>query len=586
MPSQGVFSNTAPTDGEIRVLVQTESGTGFVTVKSLTISDVDLEGTRIVPSLSEINKILLPISSSGENTTLNIIDISDKTGYFFLNNQDTIINNSVSTTNSEIAVDPFLIEPFFNNQYNALISNAENTRTNRIRYDVDRVSGGIQPDNFDALLGNPQVDLTLFHQEGDSAFKKEFGYQISSQPALSVINTITSPVRSLNREGGANIVFTLADLDNTFDIPVPSVIRIEPSFYQNSNNYANFTIQLLLEIFHTSNTSGTPNVTKTLLTQTYNSGVVETIKSGAPVNETFTTSTDDLHVRLKQKVTHNSSNGQPLVYIGTFFGELDRFLTLSAVRGIQEPYAQPASVQDSNYTDTGLINARYNGTKTSEADFSGISPAIAGMTIEAALYPFSGVATELERICNIPLAERDMQNLLFDGKGTQPTIGEGLVGTISNPDVLTNVGTDNTFRLNPIPGTLVTPGDILVLDSGEKVQVLNVNHNRKQLNPFSQELVLYSQYIKVMVERGYDSTTIAAQAAGTQVRRIGGSRLYTSTANRIKPVGRHLVWLKETNSIISTNDKGFVDSVKTECVVSTQSSSSSESSSDSSSSSA
>ena len=103
MPSQGVFSNTAPANGEIRVFVQTDSGTGFVTVKSLTISDVDLEGTRIVPSLSEVNKILLPISSSGENTTLNILDISDKTGDFFLNNQDTVINNSVSTTNSEIA---------------------------------------------------------------------------------------------------------------------------------------------------------------------------------------------------------------------------------------------------------------------------------------------------------------------------------------------------------------------------------------------------------------------------------------------------------------------------------------------------
>ncbi len=581
MPSQGVFSNTAPANGEIRVFVQTDSGTGFVTVKSLTISDVDLEGTRIVPSLSEVNKILLPISSSGENTTLNIVDISDKTGYFFLNNQDTVINNSVSTTNSEIAVDPFLIEPFFNNQYNALISNAENTRTNRIRYDVDRVSGGIQPDNFDALLGNPQVDLTLFHQEGSSAFRKEFGYQISNQPALSVINTITSPVRSLNRQGGASIVFTLANLDNTFDTPVPSVIRIEPSFYQNPNNNARFTAQLLLEIFHTSNTSGTPNVTKTLLTQTYNSGVVETIKSNTPVNETFATSTDDLHVRLKQKVVHNNSSGEPLIFIGTFFGELDRFLTLSAVRGIQEPYAQPASVQDSNYTDTGLINARYNGTKTSEADFSGISPAIAGMTIEAALYPFSGVTAELEKICNIPLAERDMQNLLFDGKGTQPTLGEGLVGTVASPDTLSNATTDNTFRLNPVPGTLVTPGDILVLGSGEKVQVLNVNHNRKQINPFNQELILYSKYIRVTVERGYDSTTVAAQAAGTQIRRIGGSRLYTSTANRIKPIGRHLVWLKETNSIISTNDKGFVDSIKTECAVSAQSSSSSDSSSSS-----
>ena len=581
MPSQGVFSNTAPANGEIRVFVQTDSGTGFVTVKSLTISDVDLEGTRIVPSLTEVNKILLPISSSGENTTLNIVDINDKTGYFFLNNQDTVINNSVSTTNSQIAVDPFLIEPFFNNQYNALISNAENTRTNRIRYDVDRVSGGIQPDNFDALLGNPQVDLTLFHQEGSSAFRKEFGYQISNQPGLSIINTITSPVRTLNREGGASIVFTLANLDNTFDTPVPSVIRIEPSFYQNPSNYANFTAQLLLEIFHTSNTSGTPNVTKTLLTQTYTSGVVETIKSSTPVNETFATSTDDLHVRLKQKVVLNSSSGEPLIFIGTFFGELDRFLTLSAVRGIQEPYAQPASVQDSNYTDTGLINARYNGTKTSEADFSGISPAIAGMTIEAALYPFSGVTAELEKICNIPLAERDMQNLLFDGKGTQPTLGEGLVGTVADPDTLSNVTTDNTFRLNPVPGTLVTPGDILVLGSGEKVQVLNVNHNRKQLNPFNQELVLYSKYVRVLVQRGYDSTTVAAQAAGTQIRRIGGSRLYTSTANRIKPIGRHLVWLKETNSIISTNDKGFVDSIKTECAVSAQSSSSSDSSSSS-----
>jgi hypothetical protein len=146
MPSQGVFSNTAPADGEIRVLVQTNQSTGFVTVKSITISDVDRDGTRIVPSLSEINKVLLPISSSGENTTLNITDISEKTGYFFLNNQDVVINDSLSSTNQEISVDPFLIEPFFNNQYNALISNAENTRTNRIRYDVDRATGGVKPD--------------------------------------------------------------------------------------------------------------------------------------------------------------------------------------------------------------------------------------------------------------------------------------------------------------------------------------------------------------------------------------------------------------------------------------------------------
>jgi hypothetical protein len=566
MPSQGVFSNTAPADGEIRVLVQTNQSTGFVTVKSITISDVDRDGTRIVPSLSEINKVLLPISSSGENTTLNITDISEKTGYFFLNNQDVVINDSLSSTNQEISVDPFLIEPFFNNQYNALISNAENTRTNRIRYDVDRANGGVQPDNFNAIVGNPQIDLTLFHQEIGGVFTEETTKQIGSTNTLAIFDEITSPVNSINREDGVRIVCTLANLDNTFDSPVPPVIRIDPTFYTNPSNSATFNIYLYVDFFHTSNTSGTPDVTSLLLTQTYENGVTETIKEVAPINETFSSSTDKLHVRLRQKVVLVSAIGDPSVRIGTFFGMLDRFLNISAVRGIQEPYAPKAPVQDSNYTDTGLINARYNGTKTSEADFSGISPAIAGMSIEASIYPYSSLAADLNIICSSSLADRDMETLLFDGKGTQPTIGDGLVGTIAQPDTLSSV-TDTTFRLILVPGTLVTTGDILVLGSNEKVQVLSINHRRKQVNPFTQELVLYDSYVKVVVERGYDGTAAAVQSAGTQVRRIGGSRLYTSSGSRIKPIGRQLVWLKETNTIVSTNDKGFVDSVKAECTV-------------------
>jgi hypothetical protein len=87
------------------------------------------------------------------------------------------------------------------------------------------------------------------------------------------------------------------------------------------------------------------------------------------------------------------------------------------------------------------------------------------------------------------------------------------------------------------------------------------------VDPSTQELILYDSYVKVVVERGYDGTAAAVQSAGTQVRRIGGSRLYTSSGSRIKPIGRQLVWLKETNTIVSTNDKGFVDSVKAECTV-------------------
>ena len=575
MPSQGVFSNTTPAEGEIRVLIQTDTGSNFVNIRSITISDTDLDGNTIIPSLSEVNKILLPISSSGVNTSLNITDINDKDGYFFLNSEDIVIGDSQSSISSSIAVDPFLVEPFFNNQYNALISNAEITRTNSLRYDVDRASGGVEPDNFDALIGNPQVDLTLFHEAGSTKVE-EIELIIPAITSNSqVINTITSPIKQLNRRGGAQVIVTLADIDNTFDNPVPSVVKVDPSFFTVTQGLSaipsvTFTTMLFLDIFLGPDTSGIPATTATLLTQTNENGTVQTEKETAPLNQLFSTSQNNLYVRLRQTVTiSNLSGNLQTVNVGTFFGELGRYFNLSAVRGIQEPYAQKAAVQDSNYTDTGLINARYNGTKTSEADFSGISPAIAGMTIEAAIYPYSSVAGQLDNICSSSLADRDIETLLFDGTGTQPTIGEDFVGTISIPDTLTTT-TDTTFRLTPAVGSLLTVGDILILGTGatpEKVQVLNVNRRRKQIHPVTETLTLYDSYVKVTVMRGYDGTTAAVQTSGTQVRRVGGSRLYTATGSRIKPIGRHLVWLKETNSIISTNDKGFVDSVKTECTV-------------------
>ncbi len=576
MPSQGVFSNTAPADGEIRVLVQTDPGSNFVNIRSVTISDTDLEGNVIVPSLSEVNKVLLPISSSGVNTALNIIDINDKDGYFFLNNEDIVIGDSQSSISSSIAVDPFLIEPFFNNQYNALISNAEITRTNSLRYDVDRASGGVKPDNFDALIGNPQVDLTLFHEAGSTKIEETELIIPTITSNSQVINVITSPIKQLNREGGAQVTVTLADIDNTFDNPVPSVVKVDPNFFIVTQGLSaiptvTFITKLYLDIFTAADTSGIPAATTILLTQTNENGTVQTVKNTAPLNQDFATSQNNLFIRLRQSVTiSNLSGNLQTVKVGTFFGELGRYFNLSAVRGIQEPYAQKAAVQDSNYTDTGLINARYNGTKTSEADFSGISPAIAGMVIEAALYPYVNTTAELDKICSSSLADRDIKEILFDGTGTQPTIGvPGLVGTISQPDTLTNT-TDNTFRLTPTVGTLLTVGDVLILGTGvsaEKVQVLHVDRRRKQLHPLTGTLTLYDSYVKVTVLRGYDGTTAAIQQSGTQVRRVGGSRLYTATGNRIKPIGRHLVWLKETNSIISTNDKGFVDSVKTVCTV-------------------
>ena len=79
-----------------------------------------------------------------------------------------------------------------------------------------------------------------------------------------------------------------------------------------------------------------------------------------------------------------------------------------------------AAVQDSNYTHTGHINARYNGTETSAADFGGINPAISGTPFEAAVY-LSGSDTNF--ICSQSLSDRDIETYLFTGTSDTPISG-------------------------------------------------------------------------------------------------------------------------------------------------------------------
>ena len=79
-----------------------------------------------------------------------------------------------------------------------------------------------------------------------------------------------------------------------------------------------------------------------------------------------------------------------------------------------------AAVQDSNYTHTGHINARYNGTETSAADFGGINPAISGTPFEAAVY-LSGSDTNF--ICSKSLSDRDIETYLFTGTSDTPISG-------------------------------------------------------------------------------------------------------------------------------------------------------------------
>lgn len=81
-----------------------------------------------------------------------------------------------------------------------------------------------------------------------------------------------------------------------------------------------------------------------------------------------------------------------------------------------------AKFQDSNYTDSGLKNARYDGSKTTIQDY-GLVPALNGSPFEAAVYLSSSTDNY---ICSQSLADRDLETYLFTGTTETPISGSSI----------------------------------------------------------------------------------------------------------------------------------------------------------------
>jgi len=89
---------------------------------------------------------------------------------------------------------------------------------------------------------------------------------------------------------------------------------------------------------------------------------------------------------------------------------------------ILEDTASPAKFQDSSYTDSGLINGRYNGSKTNIDDY-GISPSLTGTSFEASIY----LSSSLDGfICSQSLSDRTVETYIFTGKDEIPTSGSAI----------------------------------------------------------------------------------------------------------------------------------------------------------------
>lgn len=549
MPSQGVFSNEGVLSGDIKVLYQTINGKQHV--KALNISKEDKDGDNLSLSLAELNTISLPLSSSGQMTTLNVISITEKPDYFFIDVVDVQLNDILGTQSDKtIGISPYLAESFFYNNYNAVISNAEKTKTSYFRFDVDRTEGQVHPSNFEAIAGFGKVTFSGMTPD----ITEEIGYSNNT-----FFGEKLSPVKTLENNRDYELLVLEPELIKNLGLPQISVNTVpDIAFERNVNYYIAISASLILEVDDNASFNDANG-------HYYSASIADQVYSENNLNYTFTPfkhtiesgsfTSGQVHMRLKQKNKVLSSHSQnEIITCVPFLSSnpaTNNYLNVELYyTDQQEPYAPFAPVQDSNYTSTGIINARYNGSKTGEDDFSGIPPAVAAKTIQGALYRSN---EDDGFICSQSLQDRDVIDILYEGPTEFPTSSLESLGWVNLPVS----SSQTTINIQGIRGKQPQAGDIIKINA-EELLVL-------QVTPVPS--VSKFPFYDLLTSRGYNNTSAHAPSPGTSIYRFSGARLLSIDRSRLIALSDKKVWIKENRNVVKTNDRGFVIEISEVCTV-------------------
>mgnify|MGYP003647155454 FL=1 len=567
MPSQGVFANQSPDSGSIRVLYQTINNKDVV--KAITVSDIDINGDNIAISLTELDTITLPLTGSGGNIELVISSIKQKDGYHFLDVVNTTVNTVSQSIASPIAVAPYLTETFFYNDYNALISNAETSRKSFLKYDVDRTGGQVKPSNYNAVAGIETATISKMEYiiaglqlEQTSAI----GYAISPA-AQSSIGFLTSDPISLIDDEDLSFRVGPQEINAALGFPQKPVISLENKAFHSNGGSLKVTTVLSIRFSSNANFSSSTgvNAIMPLAEQVYEDGI--TNSSTSKVNLRFTSGSfgGTIHMRLEQQNTVQASSdiSQTILVESILVNnpESEDFLNINIHRDFDEdqhPYAPKASVQDSNYTTSGIVNARYKGTKTDSSDYSGIEPAIAAQPFQAAIYD---IGDNDLFICSQSLSDRTIEDFLFIGSSTSPTVSISTLGSIVSSNVLSSASDtvlDVALRDLKLADQL-KQGDILRVTNGSNTELLQVISSVRKSTLGVVEINVVRDYANESAGHSFPTNAIVSRFIDNRLFKIDGNRLIAITAKK--------VWVKENRTILKTSQNGYVTELSTTCSV-------------------
>ena len=208
---------------------------------------------------------------------------------------------------------------------------------------------------------------------------------------------------------------------------------------------------------------------------------------------------------------------------------------------IYDGIAEFAEVQDSLYYDTGWINGRYNGSKTSANNYSGLIPSISGRSFQGEI--FSG-NTVYDTFCLLRNDSRIFEELFHTGPRDEPDFVSSSMGIYLGTSLLAGVNTIPFVSGSKLTGS-IDRGDILILDN-EKIKVKSVN--------------FLSDPPVIIADRGWAGTANVPHSSTTQFEKIDRTDIFRFTNSRTKSsvADNNVVYTEVTNIALHTDAYGTV----------------------------
>ena len=225
-----------------------------------------------------------------------------------------------------------------------------------------------------------------------------------------------------------------------------------------------------------------------------------------------------------------------------------------------------AEVQDSFYSDTGLVRARYEGTKTTKGDYSGVPPTLNVTTFTGAIYDGN---TTTNSICSQSYEERNIETIGFDSifnyssaTGNLPTAsiraGDRDGRIIGSPAIVTDTQTVIETNVFNIAAYRIVPGRLLYITNNtdyDYAEIVDVEN----LGPVDSDETLY----RLTVIRGINgaSKSITGNGSGVppdsiNIKTVDGDIIYEFENNKPVTISNKRLYIQETGEIFKVGPKG------------------------------